>query len=318
MNKYAYLIILITIITANCHRDGLEHKIEDIVYVTNADTIRGSLLVPKIHNNSTVVLIISGSGPTDRNGNQPRMHNNCLKMLAEGLADNGIATLRYDKRGIGESNSTHAEIDLHFDDYVNDASGLIELLRNDRRFSKIVVAGHSEGSLIGMLAIKKSPVEGFVSIAGSARNACDLLLEQLSNTPADIYSEIETIIDSLKSGYSITAVSKQLQPLFRKSVQPYLKSWFKYNPTTEIATLKCPIMILQGNNDLQISNEHATTLHKANINSKLIIIDSMNHILKKSDSERMKNLGTYFNPEIPLCTGVVESIVEFIESIKQT
>ena len=126
---------------------------EEITLETKTGDIKGSLLIPSVSEKTAVVLIIAGSGPTDRNGNNPMMTNNSLKMLAKELQKNGIASVRYDKRGIGESkNSGLQEIDLRFEDYVQDVEGWIKLLKEDDRFSNIIVLGHSEGSLIGMIA----------------------------------------------------------------------------------------------------------------------------------------------------------------------
>ena len=130
-----------------------------------------------------VVLLLSGSGPTDRNGNSPMLpgKNNSLQMLAEGLASNGIASLRYDKRGVGESaKAMMAEADLRFETYVDDAVAWCEQLRKDKRFSAVIIAGHSEGSLIGMLAAKRCNAAGFISIAGAGRAAADILRTQLA------------------------------------------------------------------------------------------------------------------------------------------
>src|SRR4051794_11632517 len=129
-------------------------------------TLHSTLLLPKHMSKAMpIVLMISGSGPTDRNGNSPMLpgKNNSLLMLAEGLASNGIASLRYDKRGIGESAAAMvSEADLRFETYVDDAVSWCEQLRKDARFSKVIIAGHSEGSLIGMLAAKRCNADGFI------------------------------------------------------------------------------------------------------------------------------------------------------------
>src|SRR5690606_11236335 len=119
---------------------------------------------------SPVVLIIAGSGPTDRDGNSPLLpgQNNSLRLLAEGLAQRGIATLRYDKRGIAESaNAELREADLRFNTYVDDAAALLSRLHDDARFSRVSVVGHSEGALIAVMAAQKAAVDAIVSIAGA-------------------------------------------------------------------------------------------------------------------------------------------------------
>src|SRR5438105_3808785 len=146
-------------------------------------TLHSTLLLPKeMSKPMPVVLLLSGSGPTDRNGNSPMLpgKNNSLLMLAEGLASNGIASLRYDKRGVGESaGAMVAEADLRFETYVDDAQAWCEQLRKDKRFSAVIIAGHSEGSLVGMLAAKQCNADVFISISGAGRAAADILRTQL-------------------------------------------------------------------------------------------------------------------------------------------
>ena len=141
---------------------------------TPTGTLHGTLLAPESKKPVPVVLIISGSGPTDRDGNSAILpgKNDSLKMLAEGLAAKGIASLRYDKRGIGESaGAMTAEKDLRFETYIDDAAAWAAKLKKDPRFSRVVIAGHSEGSLIGMVAAQKGAAAAYVSIAGLARPA---------------------------------------------------------------------------------------------------------------------------------------------------
>lgn len=162
----------------------------------------------------------------------------------------GIASLRFDKRGIASSASAgKEESKLRLEDYVNDVTGWIDLLAKDKRFTGITVAGHSEGSLIGMLTCRKRPeVKGFISIAGAGSPAYDLIEKQVAAqmTPESIRKEVASINESLKNGKEVAQVPAYLQTLFRPSVQPYLISWYKYNPQTVIASLKMPILILQG------------------------------------------------------------------------
>src|SRR5262245_21486419 len=156
---------------------------EQMEMATATGTIRGTLVVPPAADKVPIVLIIAGSGPTDRNGNSTLLpgKNNAYKMLAESLAAAGIASLRYDKRGLGGSAKAAGpgEPSLRFDMYVDDAVSWVAQLRADKRFSTVIVVGHSEGSLIGMLAARKAKADGFVSIAGVAHRASDVLRDQL-------------------------------------------------------------------------------------------------------------------------------------------
>ncbi|KRO86862.1 MAG: alpha/beta hydrolase [Cryomorphaceae bacterium BACL29 MAG-121220-bin8] len=287
---------------------------EEITLETKTGDIKGSLLIPSVSEKTAVVLIIAGSGPTDRNGNNPMMTNNSLKMLAKELQKNGIASVRYDKRGIGESkNSGLQEIDLRFEDYVQDVEGWIKLLKEDDRFSNIIVLGHSEGSLIGMIASHKQEAKKFISIAGIGIPAGDIIRKQLKGQPQFVLDESLKIIEKLENGETVENVSQMLYSLFRPSVQPYIISWFKYDPQKEIAKLDIPILIVQGTTDIQVSVSDADKLALANKKSQKQIIEGMNHILKEAEVDRQKNIQTYSIPDLPLKKELMEVIVKFIE-----
>jgi len=282
-----------------------------VVLDTKTGQIFGTLATPKEFSKIPVVLIIAGSGPTDRDCNSPMLKSNAYKKLAYGLAENNIASLRYDKRGIAESKAAmKKESDIRFDDYVNDAKEWIQLLKKDKRFSKVIVIGHSEGSLIGMLAANKA--DRYISIAGAGQTIDKTLLEQLSAQPKEILELSIPIIESLKQGKTVDKVDPKVEMLFRLSVQPYLISWFNYDPQIEIKKLTIPVLIIQGTNDIQVSVEDAKRLSKANPKAQLELIDKMNHIFVSVDGDRQSNITTYNDPTIPLTDGLVKKITGFI------
>lgn len=279
----------------------------------NTDQLYGTLTTPDLSKKFPVALIISGSGPTDRDGNNLKMKNNSLKMLAEALAKNGIASLRFDKRGIGESKAAAgAESSLVFEHYTEDAKSWINLLKQDKRFSKLIIIGHSEGSLIGMIAGAKA--DKFISIAGSGESADKLLKTQISSKSNKQVEEMTfPIIDSLRNGNKVKKVDPMLNSLFRPSIQPYLISWFKYDPSIEIKKIHIPILIIQGNNDLQVTVKDAENLAQANKNSELLIVDKMNHIMKIIDGDQQANIASYSNETLPVSEEMVNKIVSFIQ-----
>ena len=271
------------------------------------------MITPGNEEKSPVALIISGSGPTDRNGNNPIMTNNSLKMMADSLIKAGIASIRYDKRGVAASfGAGISETDLRFEDYVKDAISWIEFIRELNRFSNLVIIGHSEGSLIGMVAASQVPVDGFISLAGPGEPADLTIKRQLQSQPSFIQVQLYPKIDSLKNGLIIGEVDPAYFALLRPSVQPYLISWFKYDPQKEIKKLKIPILIIQGDTDLQVRTEDAIMLERAASDGRLIIIEGMNHILKPSTSDRQENINTYSNPDLPIMPELIRSIAEFI------
>ncbi len=286
---------------------------EIIVLETSTGNIEGTLLLPS-NEKPPVVLIIAGSGPTDRNGNNPSLKNNSLLMLAQGLFENNIASLRFDKRGIGASVGAFkgGEQDLRFEDYIRDAEEWVSLLKNDSRFSSVIILGHSEGSLIGMIAAQNALPEKLISLAGPGVSMQATLRRQLADQPAYILSMSLPIIEELEKGKTVDSVPPLINALFRPSIQPYLISWFKYDPAVEISEVKCPVLIIQGTTDIQIQVEDAKKLAAANANSELAIIEGMNHILKEADANRLLNMRTYGDPDLQLKQGLIESITSFI------
>lgn len=308
------LSILITLLFSN----SFGQTVESIVKLeTDTGIIEGSMLLPKTETAIPVTLIIAGSGPTDRDGNNLQMKNNSLKMLAEGLAENGIASIRYDKRGIGKSRMAGMrEIDLRFDIYVEDAKDWIALLKNDDRFSEVIVIGHSEGSLIGIIASEQAQADKFVSLAGVGEPAGKIIRKQLEAQPPILLEKSLPVIEKLENGEKVDTLNPILNSIFRKSIQPYLISWFKYDPQEEIRKLNIPILIVQGTNDIQVGVEEAEKLSAAKPEAEKHIIDGMNHILKDSEMERGKNMQTYSQPDLPLSSGLVELIEKFIKGAK--
>ena len=310
---------LFTLFTALLFTATLHAVEEDITLHTPSGDIHGKLMLPDDSTlPSPVVLIIAGSGPTDMNGNTigARMTNNSLLYLAQELAANGIASVRYDKRGIGKSAAAGAkEEDLRFDHYIEDATMWADKLALDARFNKVYIAGHSEGSLIGMVAAKRSAaVEGYISIAGCGSPAYEILEKQLQSQPMQIQQESAAICKELREGRTVEQVPFYLSALYRQSVQPYLISWFAYNPAVEIAGLNIPALILQGDKDIQVGTEEADKLHTALPTSSLYIIKEMNHVLKQCGTmERNEQLKTYSDPTLPINPELVSLITKFIK-----
>jgi alpha/beta superfamily hydrolase len=264
-----------------------------------------------------LAIIIAGSGPTDLNGNQPNMYNNSLRYMSEALVENNIATLRFDKRGVGKSKSVGLkEADLTIDRYADDLVSIINYFKG-KDYSAIYVIGHSEGSLIGLIAIQKIKISGFVSIAGAGNSADEILKKQLRpKLPPVLFTQVETIIDSLKNSNLIKQVPPQFNSLFRPSVQPYLISWFKYSPTILISDLNCPGIIIQGDKDIQVDLEEANKLVKASNNGELLVISNMNHVLKTINGNVQENLASYSNPDLPISPTLVKGITDFIMKYK--
>lgn len=283
----------------------------NIFLETAGGQIHGTFTEPVGKNMYPAALIIAGSGPTDRDGNNSMMKNDGLKQLAHELANKGIASIRYDKRGIGASSAAaKQEKDLRFDDFIIDAEAWIERMKNNKKLTSITVIGHSEGSLIGMIAAAKA--DKFISLAGAGQKSSLLLKEQFAAQPKEIYEQAVVILDSLDAGLTVKKVNPLLLAVFRPGIQPYLMSWFKYDPQTEIKKLSIPVLIVQGTTDIQVSVDEAKKLSAARPDAGLVIIENMNHVLKTYSGDRYGNIKTYNDPGLMIPTALTDAVTGFI------
>ena len=292
---------------------------EEIILDTPTGKIYGTLTLPQKRKKHSLAIIIPGSGPTDRNGNSLMMQgkNNSLQMLSHELASNGIASIRYDKRGIAASRkSGFSEQDLRIDHYIYDVVFWIRKLKADKRFKKIGIIGHSEGSLIGMVAATKEDIDFYISLEGAAFPANEIIKSQLEGQSDNIKKDADEIMEQLNEGFTVDSINPMLFSIFRPSVQPYLISWFAYNPEEVIKNINIPILVIQGTSDIQISTENGKTLYQASKNAKLLIVEDMNHILKITGDDLEKNISSYTNPDLPLAGGISERIIYFIKKGK--
>lgn len=296
---------------------ALEDEDGNFLQVESAQgTLYGELEMPEGDGPFPVMIIIPGSGPTDRNGNSPALpgRNDSLKLLAEGLAAHGIASVRYDKPGAGKNQQLAvAEEDMHFEQFVDDARLWIEFLNEDDGYTNVGIIGHSQGSLTGMLAAQEGDVDAFISIAGAGNSIDKVLHDQLSEElTGALLNESEHILEQLKQGNQVEDVSQELYSVFRPSVQPFTSSWMQYDPAEEISKLDIPTLIISGDNDLQVPVAEAELLEAAQPEAAFLLIEGMNHILKEAPEDSEGNLQTYSDPDLPLAEGLMDGIIDFL------
>ncbi|KQQ31918.1 alpha/beta hydrolase [Duganella sp. Leaf126] len=289
-------------------------------------TLRGTELAPaavaaagKELARVPVVVLHPGSGPTDRNGNSVALPgaNDSLKMLAEGLAARGIASVRYDKRLIAASVSPQwTEADVRFDDYINDAVAWIRQLKTDPRFSKVVMVGHSEGAQIAAGACRRGATDGCVEIAGIGRSVDQVLDEQLKpHLSPELFAQHRRIVTSLKEGKLADAVPPELMMLYRPSVQPYLISSLRHDPLAAIAALTMPVLIVQGTSDLQVKVADAQALARAQPSARLVIVDGMNHLLKMVGDDQALQVASYRSNALPVAPQLLDAVAGFVQGL---
>jgi pimeloyl-ACP methyl ester carboxylesterase len=285
---------------------------------TGSGTLYGSLLLPRTEQPPPVVLIIPGSGPTDRNGNSPDgAHTDNLRQLALVLAKNRIASVRYDKRGVAASRpATPDERNLSVERYVADAVAWSRALKADPRFGPLILLGHSEGALIASLAAQASDASAVISVAGSGRPIDEVLRAQLADqVPARYRQRVGQILDNLKAGHPASDVPLPLQDVLRPSVQPYLISLFRQDPAAAFASVKVPALIIQGTHDVQVDVSNAERLKAAKPDAELALIQGMNHMLRIAPQAASQQRDSYLNPKLPQASELGTRVVDFIHRL---
>jgi hypothetical protein len=273
--------------------------------------IDGSLITPN-SGSDRLAIIIGGSGPTDRDGNQNFLKTYNLKKLAQELALNGIATFRYDKRIVKQIKMNSVDPNIKFDDFVSDAMDVVQYFKSKQKFKNIYIIGHSQGSLIGMLASQQD-VNGFISIAGAGQSIDAVIIEQVEKTAPMFTEDTKRVFDLLRSGKTTTDYPQALTSIFDSSLQEFMMSWMKYDPAVVIKKLDLPVLIVNGTKDLQVSVAEAQLLHEASKTSELVVIDKMNHVLFIIHGDAQENAKSYNDSRGKVSEELITRIVDFIK-----
>jgi pimeloyl-ACP methyl ester carboxylesterase len=268
-----------------------------------------------------VVLMIPGSGPTDRDGNSPMgMTASSIRLLAEALAVKGVSSVRIDKRGLGGSKGAVADgNDVTIGDYASDTHSWVAAIQARTGARCVWVLGHSEGALVALAAAQDPRgICGVISVSGAGRRLSDVIREQLRANPANapLLDSAMTALDALDRGehVDVTGLHPALRKLFAPQVQGFLIDMFRHDPAQLAASLTVPLLIVQGERDIQLSVVDAKALAAAQPKAKLVLIPRMNHVLKGVDSDdRAANLATYADPSLPVDSGLVDAIVKFVK-----
>jgi hypothetical protein len=292
---------------------------QEVTLGTGSQALHGTLQAPAERGASEPVLILAGSGPTDRNGDSPLgITAQPYRLLAEALARQGIPSLRVDKRGIAASAAAAtAETDLRVQTYAQDARAWMLELKRRTGARCVWLLGHSEGTLHALLAAQDNgDVCGLILVSPVGRRFGDILRDQLRSNPANapILAQALHIITELEAGRSVSAegMHPALMPLFRPSVQPFMISVLALDPPALVRSYRGPVMVIQGTTDLQTGLADAQALADARRGVRLEVIQGMNHVLKIAPADRASNIATYAQPDLSLAPGLAETIARFI------
>ncbi len=282
--------------------------------------VDGTLLEPP-SKSKTLAIIIAGSGPTNRDGNQGIGKNNSLKKLAYHLANQGVASFRYDKRILKLSRENALDqTKLRFDDFVKDAADVVnyfKLYHNEEYgFEKFILIGHSQGALVAQLASLKTAVNGLVLLCGSSKPFSEILVSQVEKQAPFLVQDLKVSLDSLQKVGYVNKINPLLNSVLYKDVQPFLKSWLVHDPSKIAEQIEEPTLVIGGTTDIQIPAEEARSLAEHLQNGKFVIIENMNHVLKTVKDLSLENQKSYTNPNLPLSEELKSEIAAFIKSVE--
>ena len=307
MRRTKYIALAILILTLKLNAQNYNES-----NISINDNIYGSIVEPNSKSNSNLVIFIGGSGPIDRDGNQSFMKCDMFKKLAYSLSKKGISSFRYDKRVVTQIRKGKLDKKITFDDFVCDAIAIIDFFES--KYNSIVIAGHSQGSLVGLLSIKEG-VSGFISLSGVGRTIDMIIEDQISKTAPMLLEDTKKIFKILRSGKITEDFPLPLYSLFNIEIQPFMISWMQYDPKKIIAKIPIPSLIINGDNDLQVDQKEAKLLYSSAQNSEILIVKNMNHVLVEIEGDELKNVKSYNNPELKISELVIEKMVEFIETL---
>ena len=308
--KLLLLIILLSINFALAQTESIRET-----EISINKFIDGTLTQPAVNKNEALVIFIQGSGPTDRDGNQAMMKSDFAKKIAHQLSEEGIASFRFDKRIFKMDKLKIKEEDLRFEDFVKDVQSIINYFEEKAEFRNIILAGHSEGSLIAILAANQN-TDAVVSLAGAGRSIDKIIVDQIGKQAPGLRENTRISFDELIEKGSTNSYEPVLGSIFRPSAQPYMLSWIKYNPAEEIAKLEIPVLIIQGTADIQVETSEADILHQALPGSELVIVPNMNHVFREiKDNDALVNTKSYNEPNRPIHPDLLPALVGFVKNL---
>ena len=277
---------------------------EEVLIQNEGIQLPGTLSFTK--EKSPLVIWIHGSGGVDRNGNTPQY----IKQFRDAVNKEHIAFFSYDKRTANINNTAILKDGVLFNDFVRDAKKVVNHFKNDKRFTEIILVGHSQGSLVAMLALNN--VSKYISIAGAGETIDKTLIKQVSKQNQYFGGLTEKYLKELKETGQVKNIDPNLMSLFAPQNQPFLSSWIALNPLEEIKKVKISTLIINGNKDIQVQVTDAENLKKAKSDASLVIINNMNHVLKDIQKNE-DNMKSYFSADYPISKELIKTVVSFVK-----
>jgi pimeloyl-ACP methyl ester carboxylesterase len=280
--------------------------------------LAGTLLDPDPR--APLVLIVPGSGSTDRDGNNRYgVAGGPYRQLAEALAKRGVATLRIDKRGMFASRAAVADGNrVTITEYATDVRNWVDAARKRTGRSCVWLLGHSEGGLV-VLAAAQQPegICGVVLVSAAGRPLAAIMREQFRANPANapLLEPLLAMVDTLEAGKhaDTAALPPPLPALFPDAVQDFMIDMFRYDPPKLAGALKLPLLVTQGDCDVQIGPDDARALAGAKPGATLAIVPGMTHVLRIAAGEgRAASIATYGDAALSVAPALVDAIAGFV------
>jgi len=308
MRQTKYIALTILILTLKLNAQNYSES-----NISINDNIYGSIVEPKSRSNSNLVIFIGGSGPIDRDGNQSFMKCDMFKKLAYSLSEKSISSFRYDKRVVTQIRKGKLDKKITFDDFVSDVIAIIDFFES--KYESIILVGHSQGSLTGLLSINES-VSGFISLAGVGQSIDKVIESQISKLAPHLLEETKKTLEIMRNGYTTKNYPKSFSSIFNIDTQPFMINWMKYNPSEIISKISTPCLIINGDKDLQVNISEAQMLHESAQNSELLIVKNMNHVLVEIEGDDLDNAKSYNDPKSEISEVAIKKIIAFILNLQ--
>lgn len=274
--------------------------------------INGTLITPYAEDEPVpLIIFIMDSGAVNRDGNDRMSKNDTFKKLAITLAKKGIASFSYDKRLFTMDRFGIKEHEISFDHFIEDAKATIDYFKENSKYTNIIVAGHGQGSLIGMVSANNR-ADAFISLAGHGQSIDFVILDQLSKQAPGLDKSAAVAFAELRKYGKASSFDPALGSIFRYDLQPFMKSWITYDPAKEISKLDIPVLIIHGEKDIQVEVSEAEILFSKAVSPSQIIIPKMNHIFREIEGGRMENHKSYNESWREIMPQFTDSIVTFV------
>ncbi|WP_459211824.1 alpha/beta hydrolase [Aquimarina rhabdastrellae] len=274
--------------------------------------VDGTLITPFSNAQIPLVIFIMDQGAINRDGNERMSKNDTFKKFSRILAQKGIASYRYDKRLFRMDQLGLYENDISFNDFITDVKTIISYFRNNNAYSKIIIAGHGQGALVGMIAAQNDNADGFISLAGYGQSIDNVIIDQLKVQAPGLDKNAAKAFKELREKGRAVSYQPALGSIFRYNLQPFMRSWMKYDPAVEIQKLEVPILLIQGDNDLQITLSEYEKLKTAVPEAKYLMLEGMNHIFTQVSKSSLENQKSYNEPWREIMPQVIDTITDFV------